>query len=124
MRVYADASVFGLYTNIADAQAAQDLMNRFRNGDHILVTSELVERELRRSVRAVRDLYAEMLALLTTEYLTVTSAATALQGAYLTAGVVSQSSANDALHVALATVAHCPILTSLDRNDLVKNGKI
>jgi len=124
MRVYVESSVFGKHTNLADKQTAEELFKRFRTNHYRVILSELVESELNRSAKSVRALFNEMLNLKNTEYLSITSKALGLRQAYLDAGVVGKGSANDALHVALATIARCSLLTSFDRSHIVKSGKI
>lgn len=124
MRIYVESSVFGQYSNLADKQTAEELFKRFRTGRYRVVISELVESELKRAAKSVKKLFNEMNNLKETEYLTITTEATDLQQAYLNAGVVGKNSANDALHVALATIAGCNLLTSFDRSHIVKSGKI
>jgi len=124
MRVYVESSVFGKYTNLADKQTAEELFKRFRTNRYRVIVSELVESELHRSAKSVQALFDEILTLKNTQYLSITNEALALQEAYLDAGVVGNKSANDALHVALATIAMCSLLTSFDRSHIVKSGKI
>lgn len=124
MRVYVESSVFGKYTNLADQQTAEELFKRFRTNRYRVMISELVESELRRSAKSVRALFNDILKLQNTQYISITDEALELRQAYLDAGVVGKKSANDALHVALATIAMCSLLTSFDRSHIVKSGKI
>lgn len=87
------------------------------------MTADLVELELRQGAPAsVIKRFEDLLPY--AEYLTLTQEALNLQAAYLAAGVVGKRRANDALHVAMATVAHCNILTSWDKKHIVKVNKI
>ena len=124
MQVYVESSVFGKHTNLADQQTADELFKRFRTNRYRIVISELVESELHRSAKNVQALFNEILKLESTQYLSITDEALNLRQAYLDAGVVGKKSANDALHVALATIARCSLLTSFDRSHIVKSGKI
>ena len=54
----------------------------------------------------------------------VTEAAIALQQAYLAAGVVTPKSADDALHVALATVSGCAMIVSWNFRHIVHFQKM
>jgi hypothetical protein len=46
------------------------------------------------------------------DFITITEEALLLRQAYLDAGIVTQKSTADALHVALATVAKCQLIVS------------
>lgn len=123
MRIYIESSVYGEYASEIDEATAKELFHRCKTGRYQLVTADLVELELRQGapasvIKGFEDLlpYAE--------YVTLTQEALNLQAAYLAAGVIGKRRANDALHVALATVARCNILTSWDKKHIVKVNKI
>jgi hypothetical protein len=54
----------------------------------------------------------------------VTAEAVTLRQAYLEAGIVTPKSADDALHVALATVAQCGIIVSWNFRHIVNYKKV
>jgi len=71
----------------------------------------------------VQALYDELI----TDYLTivsVTPAARELQQAYLDAGIVTAKYADDALHVAIATVTNCALIVSWNFKHIVHFQKI
>ncbi len=122
VRVYADTTVFG---GAFDDEFESDSLAFFeqaRSGRIRLATSALVRAELDGAPKRVQDLFEELEPLM--EVLPVTREAVRLQSAYLRACVVGEASMNDALHVALATVARCAILVSWNFKHLVQYRRI
>jgi predicted nucleic acid-binding protein len=111
MRVYVDTNVFGPYSSgqVEEVQVARHLFNAINGGVHRLVTSELVEAELLGAPVSVRDLFVQLT--LVAEWVPLSDEAGRLRDAYINAGVVTARHRVDALHVAIATVAGCPILS-------------
>lgn len=95
--------------------------DQVRDGRFALVVSSLVERELLEAPEQVRAAYDELFVL--ADPAAITDAALDLQGAYLSAGILSERSAADALHVAVATVAGCERLVSWNFKHLVHADK-
>lgn len=112
MRIYLDTNVFGAYPPDALWQElwANTLFQRIRAGRHTLVPSRTVATEIAKAPSAVQVLFVELTG--NAEWLTVTGEAIALRDSYLTAAVVTNNHRDDALHVALATVAACDVLAS------------
>jgi hypothetical protein len=81
----------------------------------------LVEDELVRAPENVRALFESLRP--TTEVVSIDPSVVELQIAYLTAGIVSENSAEDALHVASATVAACGLLLSWNFKHIVHRDK-
>lgn len=122
IRTYVDTSVFGgtFDEEFRDGSTrffAHVSAERFR-----IVTSPLVSREIGGAPQPVRELFSQML--LAAEMLVPSADAIRLQRAYLRAGIVSGTSATDALHVALATVARCAMIVSWNFKDIVHFRKI
>jgi predicted nucleic acid-binding protein len=105
LRVYADTSVYGGVFDEDFSEPSHRFFDRVREGRFTLVLSAVVQAELRPAPESVRLLMDEMLHV--SQIAAVTEAAIVLQQAYLAAGVVTPKSADDALHVALATVSSC-----------------
>jgi hypothetical protein len=82
----------------------------------------LVEDELENAPEHVRSLWQSLVPF--AESVDVTPMARALQGAYLASGVVGKSSADDALHVAVATTAGCALIVSWNFRHIVHFDKI
>jgi predicted nucleic acid-binding protein len=123
LRIYVETSVYGEYANALDEATAGELFARCRTGRYQLITSELVEFEIRKGAPAgVITRFEELLPF--AAYLLITNAALALQNAYLSAGVVGAQRADDALHVALATIAGCDLLVTWDEKHIARSNKI
>ena len=122
LRVYADTSVFGGVLDSEFARASQRLFELIRHRRLILVTSALVEEELKAAPRAVQELFERVGP--NAEVVPIGADALRLRGAYVQAGIVTRKSAADALHVALATVGACPVLVSWNCRHIVNFRRI
>ena len=99
MKIYADTSVFG---GVFDEEFAQDSRQFFEdvligNFMRFVSTSELAE---------------------------ISPAVLDLRDAYLSAGIVTPKSTDDATHVALATISQCEIIVSWNFKHIVHFQKI
>ena len=122
IRVYADTSVFGGVFDDEFALASRRFFDRVSKGAFRLVTSPIVETELAGAPPEVRE-FAESIADLADEVL-ITNEALRLHAAYLEAGIVGERRGDDALHVALATVAGCAVIVSWNFKHIVHLEKI
>ena len=122
IRVYADTSVYGGVFDDEFKHASQAFFQQVREQRLRLAVSEVVEQELMLAPQQVRDFYNAIEPL--GELIELTAEAFALRDAYLGAGIVSQKSMDDALHVALAAISHCPILVSWNCKHIVHFDKI
>ena len=86
------------------------------------MVSAIVLDETALAPQPVGDLLDEMLAV--AEIAEITDQALALQQAYLDQGIVTAKSADDALHVALATVAGCKLIVSWNFQHIVHYQKV
>jgi len=102
VRVYADTSVFG--------------------GTFELVTSPLVAREILNAPPQVRALFADLIG--TAHIVKLTGEAERLRDAYTRFGIVGPRSADDALHVATATVTGCSVIVSWNFRHIVNFQRI
>lgn len=116
-RIYADTSVYGGCFDPEFQAASRLFFDQVRQGRFRLVASPLVEEEIDGAPPRVVEHFRSLAAIL--EVIAVTPAARQLQRAYLDAGIVSERSAEDALHVALATIHACPILVSWNYKHIV-----
>jgi hypothetical protein len=122
LRVYADTSVYG---GVFDDEFARPSLRFFecvREGRFGLVLSGVVLKELRQAPRPVLDLLDEMLGI--AEVVGVSEEALALQRAYMDARILTAKSADDALHVALATVTSCAMIVSWNFQHIVHYQKM
>jgi predicted nucleic acid-binding protein len=122
-RVYVDTCIFGGAFDDEFATATAEFLRQARNGRFILVTSALVIDEIAEAPEHVRALFGDMLAagMVAVE---TPGEAFDLQQAYLDAGVVTARWADDALHVATATVADCAMIVSWNFRHTVHFQKI
>jgi predicted nucleic acid-binding protein len=122
LRVYADTSVFGGAFDAEFQTASQAFFAQVQAGHFILVISSLVRDELEEAPATVRELYQKMLP--RTEMLSVGDEEIRLSEAYMKAGIVTPNSAEDAMHVALATVSNCAAIVSWNFRHIVHFQKI
>jgi hypothetical protein len=122
MRVYADTSVFGGTRDTIFKESSTAFLAQVRQGRFRLVASELVEKELQSAPAPVRLVFEEFLPDM--EVVTESDSALLLQRAYLDAGVVTPNWADDALHVALATVSECSVIVSWNFQHIVNLKRI
>jgi len=121
-RVYADTSVFGGVYDDEFKQPSQTFFEQVKNGRFILVISAVVQDEMVAAPSAVRGFFEEMLGL--AEIADITESALDLRDAYLQARILTPKYSDDALHVALATVAGCPLIVSWNFQHIVHFQKI
>ncbi len=104
------------------ASATQEFFAQVRTGRFHLVVSALVQEELAGAPLPVQELFSEMLTW--TTVMPFSSEAIELQQAYLDAGVLTLKWADDALHVAMATVTNCSYIVSWNFKHIVHSEKI
>lgn len=122
MRIYADTSVFGGLFDPEFAPASQALFDEIEAGRYVLVISALVEVEIEPAPEVIRAAFTHYAA--RAEVAPMTQEALLLQQAYLSAGVVTAKSIDDALHVATATVFGCALIVSWNFKHIVHFDKI
>ncbi len=96
--------------------------DQVRLGRFKLVISAIVQAEVEPSPLEVRRLFEEMAGL--AEIVEPTPEALDLRDAYLQAGILGKRSADDAFHVALATVSRCAMIVSWNFQHIVHFRKI
>lgn len=122
-RVYIDTSVVGGCLDEEFETPSRALFERALEGKAVLLVSDLLIRELARAPEGVRKVLAALPSNCV-EIVTESAEARELRDAYLKTRVVGRSSASDALHVALATVARADIVVSWNFKHLVHYDKI
>jgi len=122
MRLYADTSVFGGPFDEEFAEASRLFFDQVRQGRFLLALSGVVQAELLPAPQHARDLFEEMLAY--ADIVEPTEDALMLRQAYVNEGILPAASANDALHVALATVSGCFGIVSWNFKHIVHFRKI
>ncbi|HEY3414105.1 MAG TPA: PIN domain-containing protein [Armatimonadota bacterium] len=121
-RVYADTSVFGGVFDEEFEDASQRFVSLVEHGRFALVTSALVEDEIRFAPLRVQDLFERLR--LTAEIIDITADTLDLRSRYVEAGVVAARSWTDALHVAAATTSRCDFIVSWNFKHIVHFDKV
>jgi hypothetical protein len=98
------------------------LFQQVKSGQFGLVTSAVVQDEMVAAPPTVRRFFEEMLG--HAEVVDITANALELRDAYLQAKIVTPKYSDDALHVALATIAGCPLIVSWNFQHIVHFQKI
>ncbi|HJX11813.1 MAG TPA: type II toxin-antitoxin system VapC family toxin [Candidatus Binatia bacterium] len=122
IRIYADTSVFGGAFDEEFQTVTRTFFSQVRNGRFKLVTSALVQEEIDPAPAQVRELFDDLLNVV--DVVEVSEEALDLKDAYLETGIVTAQWNDDALHVALATVAGCSLIVSWNFKHIVHFEKI
>lgn len=123
LRIYVDASVVGGCWDHEFEADSRRLLDAARNGDVILLVSEILVRELATAPERVRSLLSSLPSD-AIEVVPITDEIVALQDAYLAAGIVGARWRDDAAHVAAATVARADAIVSWNFRHIVRLDKI
>ena len=122
LRIYADTSVFGGVFDIEFMDPSKTLFTQIRQGQFLLCVSEVVAREIEHAPQQVRTFYAELADV--TDKLPITQECLELRERYLEKNILSRKYVDDALHVAVASVAGCDIIVSWNFKHIVHFEKI
>ena len=122
MKVYADTSVFGGVFDEAFAQDSRQFFEDILAGKFNLVVSALIEQEIESAPELVRVYFMRFAA--SAELAEISPAVLDLRDAYLSAGIVTPKSKDDATHVALATITQCEIIVGWNFKHIVHFQKI
>lgn len=123
LRVYIDTSVFGGCFDKEFSQDSQALFRAISSGTVTALLSATLLRELEEAPERVRALLVQTLGG-SCERIDVTPEMIDLRDAYLDAEVVVATYADDALHVAQATIAQADVITSWNFKHLVNPVRI
>ena len=122
-RVYADTSVFGGACDSEFRAASHTFFRLVNRGDYVVLISDETLRELADAPDSVREVY-EGLSEKQLERVVITTEVLALARAYVDAGVVSERSSTDAMHVAAATAAAADLILSWNFRHIVNFNRI
>ncbi len=122
IKVYADTSVYGGVFDEEFAEASTAFFDLVRSGEYILYVSDVVNQELSVAPKKVNALFKKFLP--TAQLIDVGSDALELQQAYIAEGILTEKWYDDAMHVALATVAECNVIVSWNFKHIVNFRKI
>lgn len=123
LRIYIDTSVLGGCFDREFAADSVHLLRLAEKGRLMLLVSEVVRRELEPAPIPVRELLAAI-PRHCIEEVAGSQNALDLRDAYITAGVVGPRWLDDALHVALATVAGADAIVSWNFKHIVRLDKM
>jgi hypothetical protein len=119
---YTDSSVFGGVFDDEFAMPSRDFFDLVELGRFELMASDICRQEIAEAPARVRGLFDEMLPLMSV--VAVNEEVLRLRDAYLSAGVVSEKWADDAGHVAAATVNGADLIVSWNFKHIVHFDKI
>lgn len=122
MKVYADTSVFGGVFDQEFSGPSRQFFDEVDAARFILVTSAVVEAELNPAPEKVLMLFAKYAQ--SANIVDVSEEALTLRSHYIKSGVVTETSLDDALHVAIATVSGCDLIVSWNFRHIVHFDKI
>lgn len=122
MRIYADTSVFGGVFDAEFEEPSKQFFREIDSGRFLLVTSAIVEAEIEPAPENIRKFFAQYVN--SAELALPTEEMFLLQQQYINAGIVTEKSAEDALHVAIASIAKCDLIVSWNFKHIVHFEKI
>jgi len=122
-RFYLDTSVFGGVFDKEFDEFTLQLFERIKLGKIICVYSELVETELVKAPKNVRDFFAD-LPKVSMQKVEITDDVLALATRYIEEKVVGETSFDDCIHIATATIHRADILVSWNFKHIVNVYRI
>lgn len=123
LRVYVDTSVVGGFFDTEFGEDTQPLWEAFFRGEHRLVLSTLTLRELGHAPEEVQKLI-EKVGIGNLEVVDLSDEVHELALAYIQHGALPPNMENDALHIAVATLAKVDVLVSWNFKHVVNINKI
>ncbi|MBN1393755.1 MAG: PIN domain-containing protein [Pirellulales bacterium] len=123
LRIYVDTSVIGGCADDEFAEESRQLLDMARNGNVILLVSDVVVRELTDAPQSVLR-HFQSLPESAVEAVPLSEDVLRLRDAYLSAEVVSRKWMDDATHVAAAAVAKADAVVSWNFKHIVRLDKI
>lgn len=122
-RVYVDTSVFSGIKDKEFAKPSLQFLADVRKGKYVVLVSEVVLDELMPAPPSVKNALTS-LPQHSVERVELSTDVQQLADAYIAAGVLTESSKDDALHVALATVARADLIVSWNFKHIVNFRRI
>ncbi len=122
MRTYVDTSVFGGAFDAEFSEPTKQFFLEIDAGRFTLVTSAIVEAEIEPAPKPIREFFTRYEAI--SEIVEITQEMYFLRQQYINSGVVTPKSAEDALHVAIASVTQCNLIVSWNFKHIVHFDKI
>jgi predicted nucleic acid-binding protein len=122
LKLYIDTSVIGGYFDPEFENESKALFKKFQEKEFDLVISDLTQSELTRAPKNVKDLINNLD--LHSEIVSISPEAISLAQEYINENVVGQTSMDDCLHIALATINKIDILVSWNFKHIVNIRRI
>ena len=122
LRIYVDTSVIGGYFDDEFSTDTRLLFDEILKGDYKLVVSDLTEKELVNAPESVRNLLKDLA--IDFELIIVTQESIDLATEYLKEKVVGQTSIDDCIHIATATINKVDFLVSWNFKHIVNVFRI
>ena len=123
LRIYIDTSILGGCEDDEFSIASLKLIDCIKTGEFKVLVSDLLVTELAFAPESIKGIL-KSIPLENIEQLLETEDAVALQKIYISAGILGKASLNDALHVAIATVAKADMIVSWNFKHIVHFEKI
>jgi predicted nucleic acid-binding protein len=121
-RIYIDTSIIGGYFDKEFDIATQQLFNEVLKGEYKIVISNITEGELLNAPEHVKTLLNDLH--IDYEVIKLTADAVSLALEYIRENVVGQTSYDDCLHIAIATISRLDILVSWNFKHIVNIKRI
>ncbi|MCL1947087.1 MAG: type II toxin-antitoxin system VapC family toxin [Chitinivibrionia bacterium] len=113
--LYLDTSIFGGYFDEIFMQDTRLLFEKIKAGKYIIFISDLVERELKNAPENVRNLLKDI----KYQLITISQECKILADEYIKEKVVGQTSRDDCIHIATATIFNVDVLVSWNFKHIV-----
>jgi predicted nucleic acid-binding protein len=120
--IYADTSVYGGVFDDEFSRASNAFFEQVHLSHFALFVSEVIHKELEVAPKEINELFRQILPLC--KLAEISENVLDLQQAYIKEGILSKRWYDDALHVAIATVAQCDIIVSWNFKHIVNFQKI
>ena len=121
-RIYIDTSILGGYFDKEFDTPTQKLFAEVKKGEYKVVISNITEGELLNAPERVKTLLSDLS--IDYEVLTLTDDAVNLAKEYIKENVVGQTSYEDCLHIAIATIFKLDLLVSWNFKHIVNIKRI
>lgn len=122
LRVFVDTSVFGGCFDKEFERESRWFFNEVKAGRFDVITTETVMKELKKAPEHIDPFVEEVMPHMLV--LDLTPEITALRDAYISAGILGESSLDDAEHIAAATIERVDLLVSWNFKHIVHFDKI
>jgi len=121
-KVYIDTSVLGWYFDAEFEIPTRKLFDEVKRGEYKIVVSNITEGELLSAPEHVKSLLFDLG--IDFEIIQLTNDAVFLATEYIRENVVGQTSYNDCLHIAIATISKLDLLVSWNFKHIVNIKRI